>query len=330
MEVIEQGCGRVFSDPDPDHAREFFRTKSRVARDKLMDLRDAIAEYVHDGDYLATGGFGANRTPVAACHEILRQGKKNMGFAGHTSTHDFQLFCAGEVFTKLDVGYILGLEARGLSACARRYMESGKVEVSEWTNYALAARLKAAAMGVAFMPIRCMMGTDTIKFSGGKIIECPFTGTKYVAVPALFPDVAIIHVHEADSSGNCRIFDISVADLELARAAKRVLITCERLISNEEIRRAPYETAIPYYCVDAVCEVPFGAYPGVMAYEYFSDEEHLQEWLQVEKDPEQLRNFLDTNVYNCQDHLEYINLHGGHKKMRALRNRELLLAAHRA
>jgi glutaconate CoA-transferase, subunit A len=330
VEVIEQGIGRVFSDPDPDHARQFFQTKSRVQKNKLMDLRDAIAEYVHDGEYFATGGFGANRTPIAACHEILRQGRKDMGFAGHTSTHDFQLFCAGEVFTKLDVAYILGLEARGLSACARRYMESGKVEVCEWTNYALAARLKAAAMGVAFMPIRSMIGTDTLKFSGGKIIECPFTGTKYVAVPALWPDVAIIHVHEADIYGNCRIFDISVADLDLARAAKRVIITCERLIRNDEIRRAPYQTVIPYYCVDAVCEVKFGAYPGVMAYEYFSDEEHLQEWLQVEKDAEQFQKFLAANIYNCQDHMEYINLHGGLKKMLALRHKELLLTATRA
>ena len=148
MKVLEEGKGRLFTDPDPDKAREFFRNKSRKLENKLMPLKTAIEKFVHDGEYLAIGGFGANRTPIAACHEILRQGRKHMGFAGHTSTHDFQILCAGEVFDKCDIAYIIGLEARGLSNCARKYMQSGKVEICEWTNYALAARLRAAAAGV--------------------------------------------------------------------------------------------------------------------------------------------------------------------------------------
>ena len=96
MDVIAQGKGRLFTDPDPDEAREFFRKKSRKMTNKLMSLDKAVAKFVHDGEYLAIGGFGANRTPVAACHEILRQGRKNMGFAGHTSTHDFQILAAGK------------------------------------------------------------------------------------------------------------------------------------------------------------------------------------------------------------------------------------------
>ncbi|MEA3487278.1 MAG: CoA-transferase [Thermodesulfobacteriota bacterium] len=123
-----------------------------------MFLKDAVAKYVHDGEYLAIGGFGANRTPIAACHEIVRQRKKNMAFAGHTATHDFQILTAGKVFDKLDVTYVVGLEARGLSPNARRYMQSGEVGASEWTNYCLSARLKAAAMGISFIPARNVMG----------------------------------------------------------------------------------------------------------------------------------------------------------------------------
>ena len=93
MKVLEEGNGRLFTDPDPDKAREFFRHKSRKLENKLMPLKTAIEKFVHDGDYLAIGGFGANRTPIAACHEILRQGRKHMGFAGHTSTHDFEILC---------------------------------------------------------------------------------------------------------------------------------------------------------------------------------------------------------------------------------------------
>jgi glutaconate CoA-transferase, subunit A len=323
--VLEEGKGRLFTDPDPDKAREFFRKKSRKMKSKVMSLNEAIAKFVHDGDYLAVGGFGANRTPIAACHEIVRQGRKNMAFAGKTATHDFQILAAGEVFDRLDVAYIVGLEARGLSLCSRRYMESGKVEVCEWTNYGLAARFKAAAMGVPYVPARNMLGTDTFRYSGAKIVECPFTGKRLTLLPALYPDVAVIHVHESDVYGNARIRGILIMDGDLSKAAKHLIITTERLISNDEIRRDPTSTSIPFYLVDAVCEVRYGAYPGTMAYEYFSDEEHLREWLNVQKDPEEFRRFLARNIYECPDHYEYIRRNGGIEKMNRLRQKELLL-----
>lgn len=323
--ILDEGVGVLFANPDPDLARAFSRTKNRGQRNKVKSLKQAIAEFVHDGDYLATGGFGSNRTPLAACHEIVRQKKKNMAFAGHTTTHDFQVLCAGETFNRVDCAYIIGMEARGLSPNARRYMESGAVEVTEWTNYALAARLKAGAMGVSFVPVRSMMGTDTFKYSAAKLIECPFTGKKVVLLPALYPDVCVIHVHEADMYGNCRFKGISVVDIELACASKRVIITCERLIANEEIRHDPSATQIPFYLVDAVCEVPFGGYPGNMPYEYFSDEEHLKEWLTVEKDPALFSTFLEKNIYSCEDHFQYIEKNGGLHKLQALRAKEFLL-----
>ena len=247
-----------------------------------------------------------------------------MGFAGHTSTHDFQILAAGEVFDRVDVAYIVGLEARGLSPCARRYMESGKVEVCEWTNYSLAARLKAAAMGVPYVPTRNVLGTDTFKYSAGKIAECPFTGKRMMLQPALYPDISVIHVHEADVYGNARIRGILISDDDLARASKHLIITTERLISNEEIRSDPSRTVIPFYLVDAVCEVPHGAYPGTMPYEYFSDEDHLQEWLRIQKDPDEFREFLTRNIYDCPDHDEYLRRNGGLEKIEELRHKELL------
>jgi glutaconate CoA-transferase subunit A len=325
VEVIKEGVGRLFTDSDPDAARGFFRKKSRKMVDKVMSLQKAIDTLVKDGDYLAIGGFGANRTPIAACHEIVRQGRHKMGFAGHTSTHDFEILCAGEVFNRVDIAYIIGLEARGLSPCARQYMESGKVEVTEWTNYSLAARLKAAVMGVPFVPTRNVLGTDTFHYSAGKIVKCPFTGKKLMLQPALYPDVSVIHVHEADIYGNSRIRGITVSDLDLARATKRLIITTERLVSNEEIRRDPTFTSIPFYLVDAVCEVPFGAYPGNMPYEYFSDEEHLREWLKAERDTEGFEEFLKYNIYDCKDHAEYIERNGGITKMNKLRAQEFLV-----
>ena len=183
FDVVAQGEGPLFMDPDADKAREFYRHKNRALVSKVMTVKEAVEKFVHDGEYLAIGGFGANRIPTAVCHEILRQKRKNMIFAGHTSTHDFQILSAGEVFDRCDIAYIIGLEARGLSPNARRYMESGKVKSCEWTNYSMALRLKAAAMGVSFLPGRNVMGTDTFKYSAIKVAKCPFTGQNYCPFP---------------------------------------------------------------------------------------------------------------------------------------------------
>jgi len=102
MTVIEQGRGELFTDPDPDKARTFFKGKNRKMVDKTMSLNNAVKEFVRDGDYLGIGGFGANRTPVAARHEIVRQGHRQMSFAGHTSTYDMQILSTGEVCDRLD------------------------------------------------------------------------------------------------------------------------------------------------------------------------------------------------------------------------------------
>ena len=242
---LHSGNGVLFTDPSADAARRVFAGKPRSLIDKRTTVAEAVAQWVHDADYLAIGGFGTNRIPTAVIHEILRQKKQNLGFAGHTATHDFQVLCAGnltgrgQTLARVDIAYVVGLEARGLSPHARRVMESGTVEVTEWTNYALAVRLQAAAMGVPFLPARSLLGTDTFRRSAGKEILCPFTGEKLLALPALYPDIAAIHVHEADCFGNAYIKGTTVADLELARAAKRLVITCERFVPHETFRADP-------------------------------------------------------------------------------------------
>ncbi len=327
MEVLSQGINPIFTDPDANKAREFFRQKSRALTDKRMTDQEAVEEFIHDGDYFAAGGFGANRIPNSILHEIVRQHKKNLGFLGHTSTHDFQVLVAGECIDRCDAAYIVGLEARGLSPNARRYVQSGKIKLTEWSNYALDARLKAAADGVSFGIVRSLLGTDTFKMSAAKVIECPFTGQKYAAVPACWPDVAAIHVHQADMYGNSIIKGISVADLELARASKRLIITTEKVVSNSVIRENPTYTSIPYYMVDAVVESPYGSYPGNMAYCYFSDEQHLSEWLKVEKDPEAFVKFLDHYIYSSANFEEYIEKCGGLKRIEELQKLENIVEA---
>jgi len=324
-EAQPEGTRPLFMAPDVDAARQHFRTKAKGMVDKVTTVSEAVARLIHDGDYIAIGGFGTNRIPTAVLHEIVRQGKRHLGVSGHTATHDFQILAAGGCMDRCDVAYVVGLEARGLSRAARRLFEDAGVQATEWTNAALAWRYRAAAMGIPFIPARIMLGTDTLRYSAAKVITCPYTGMKLVALPALYPDVAIIHVHRADRYGNCQIDGINVADNDLARAAKRVIITTERLVPTEEFRREPHRTAIPFFCVDAVIEVPYGSYPGNMPYEYFSDEEHLREWLAAEEDPQTFRKFLDKYIYGTRDFNEYLELCGGIEKLRRLRALEFLV-----
>lgn len=316
---LKTGLGDIFTDVDPDNMREEFRKKSKAMIDKRMTVNQAVEKFIHDGDYLAIGGFGGVRIPTAVLHEIVRLKRKNLGFSGHVSTHDCQILAAGECFDRCDASYIVGLEARGLSKTSRRLFESGKVKVTEWSNGGLSWRYKAGAMGIPFMPIRSMLGTDTFKYSAAKEILCPFTGKKLLAVPALHPDVAVIHVHRADIYGNCQIDGIIVDDDNIAKASKRLIITTEKIVSNDEIRSNPNRTLIPYWCVDAVIEVPYGSYPGNMAGEYYSDEEHIGEWLSAEADETKFKEFIDKFIYSCKDFNEYLEKCGGIEKMNKLK-----------
>ena len=322
---LQTGQGELFMSPNVEDARAFFHQKKKLMTNKLTSVKEAVERYIHNGDYLAIGGFGGVRIPTSLLHEVIRQQKKNLGFSGHVATHDCQILSAGECFNRCDAAYIVGLEARGLSTNARRLFESGTIQVTEWSNAALSWRFKAAAMGVPFLPCRSMLGTDTFKYSAAKEIECPFTGQKLLAVPALFPDVAFIHVHRADIYGNCQIDGILVADDDIAKASKHVIVTTEKIIDHEEIRREPGKTIIPFWCVDAVIEVPFGSYPGNMPGEYYSDEEHLAEWLKKEKNPEEFAAFIRKNILETKDFYEYLQLNGGIQKIQKLHQTEHLL-----
>jgi glutaconate CoA-transferase subunit A len=316
--------GKIFSEIDVDLMRDFFKSKSKKLVNKITTIEKAVSEMIHNGDYIATGGFGMIRIPTAVLHEIVRQKKKELIFSGHTSTHDCEILAAGKSFSKCDIAYVIGLEAMGIPKMTRKYFET-EVEYTEWTNSTMSWRLKAAAMGIPFLPVRTMLGTDTGKYSAAKGITCPFTGKKLFAVPALYPDVAIIHVHEADVFGNSHIEGIFVSDPDLARASKRVIVTTEKLVPEEHFRNNPENTTIPFYLVDAVIEVPYGSYPGNMPYKYYLDVEHLKEWFNAETEPEKYEKFVNKNIFNCKNFNEYLTLNGGIEKMRKLRNIEYMI-----
>lgn len=317
---LEEGMEELFVNPDADTARAQFREKNRGLTNKVMSAEEAVKTLVNDGDYLAVGGFGHVRIPTAILYEVVRQGKKNLGMAGHTSIYDSDLLATPGLMDRCDISYVIGYEIRGLSASARRAFQSKAIRKTDWSNGALAWRFAAGAAGLSFIPSRHMLGTDTFRHSAAKTVECPFTGQRYCALPALYPDVAIIHVHNADTYGNAQITDgILISDPMVARCSKRVIISTERLIPHEEIRANPKDTTIPYYCVDAVVEQPYGSHPGNMPGEYWFDEDFFKLYLNTVKTEEGAEQLYKEYIYDVASFEEYLEKIGGVKKMRELR-----------
>jgi glutaconate CoA-transferase subunit A len=246
---------------------------------------------------------------MSLVNEIVRQGKKDLRLAGQ-GVFELDIILAAGLVKAIDITYI-GLEVYGVSNGLRRAVESGQVETCvDWSNASIAWRFKAAAMGVPFIPVRSMLGTDTLKYSAAKVVECPFTGDPICLIPALILDVGLIHVHRADKYGNAQIDGISGFAVEMARASKRLIISAEKIVDNEEIRRYPDRTMIPYYLVDAVVEAPFGSHPGEMCYVYRRDESQIKEWVEAAPDPEKAQAYLDKYVHSVKDHQEYLELIG--------------------
>ena len=306
MNVIESGLGELLQPPDLNSFREWNRQKPKALIDKRMTEAEAISRFVHDGDYLGTELYGTVRCPMSLVYVIVRQGKKDLRIAGQ-GVLELDMLLGASLVKELDIIYI-GLEVYGVSNVLRREVESGRVtKCVEWSNASLAWRFKATAMGVPFVPVRSMLGTDTLKYSSAKVIECPFTGDPVCLVPALILDVGIIHVHRADKYGNAQIDGISGFAAELARSSKRLILSAEKIVDNEELRSHPDRNIIPYYLVDAVVSAPFASHPGEMCYVHARDETQIKEWVEDSTKPETTQAYLDKYVYSVQNHKEYLD-----------------------
>ncbi|PMP93571.1 MAG: hypothetical protein C0173_00295 [Desulfurella sp.] len=178
---------------------------------------------------------------------------------------------------------------------------------------------------VFLLPARSILGTDTFKYSAAKEITCPFSGKTYAAIPALYPDIVFIHVHAADIYGNSFIRGTTLVDVELAEASKKVIITTEKLVPTEFFRDDPLKTTIHFYLVDAVVEVPFGAHPGGMPYEYHMDVDFLREMLKAAENESSYNAFLEKYIYNVKDFNGFLEMTGGIEKLRKLRHKVLHL-----
>lgn len=317
MKVLAEGEGELLAWMSPDDARTWMQeNKPRALIDKRMTMSEAVKRFTKDGDYFAMGGFGHIRLSMEGIYEMIRQKRRNLVMAGKTSVHDVDILIGGGVVDRVECAYAHGHELRGLSPAGRRATESGRVKiVAELSNAAFQWRFKAASMGLPWFPARVMMGTDTFRYSSSKVVEDPYTGKPITLIPACYPDFAFIHVHRCDKYGNCQIDGTTIEDIELSRAAKRLIVTTEKLIPHEKITDHPDRTAIPHFVVDAVIESKYGCHPGNMPGLYYSDEAHMAEWLTLSRSDEGVQEYMDKYVFGVKNQEEYIELIGGEEKM---------------
>jgi len=296
----------------PDEFRRWVReNKSRDMVDKVMTEREAVSRFVPDGAYISYDFSSLTRGPQALIREIIRQRKRDLWVCAEFTLHDSPLLVGGGCCTRIDVGFL------GYGNYIGRSVSEGKVKVFEWTNGMLASRIMAGARGIPFIPVRNFLGTDGLKYSGAKVINDPFTGDPVCLAPALNPDVFMVHVHQADIYGNARIFGTNLFALEAAIASKRVIVSTEEIIEPLEFRKDPGHTTIPYFLVDAVAHLPFGAYPGAVPGRYELHLEHLDRLNAIQTD-EQMQEYLGRYVYSVQDHLEFLEKLVGWPKLREL------------
>jgi glutaconate CoA-transferase subunit A len=286
--------------------------RDRSLHEKVVSL-EAAAALVKDGENVGIGGSTLSRTPMAMIWALIRARKARLTCArGITSSEGDWLFASGACERMVTSWFSQGI-VWGVSKVMRHYVESGKARFDEWSHMAMGLRFKAGAMGVPFLPMRSMLGSDVARLRpDAREIDCPFTGDKLLLVPALNPDVALIHVQRCDAYGNAQIDGLQFLDIDLAMAANRVILTTERIVSNDQIRRAPDQTKIPFFAVEAVVEVPFGCVPHECSNVYEPLFSHMDDYTsRVNADPvDAMAEYLKRYIYGPQSWTDYLNLLG--------------------
>jgi glutaconate CoA-transferase subunit A len=294
---------------------------TKLAKDKVMSLKAAVGAFVRNGCHLAIGGFTLSRNPMAAVYEIIRQSIKDLHLYVHSNGQGVDELIGAGCVARVEIAY--GGTGKFAATCIRfrKAVEEGGIQVEDYSNYQMTLRFLAGAMGVPFLPTRSSLGTDIIdkwgfsqemrraepKIPDQKLIvlDNPFHGwgdaDKVVLVPAINPDVTLIHVQKADRRGNCRLQGLTFADVEQAKAARCVIVTCEQLADDDELRLHSDQNQIPFIHVDAVVPVPYGAYPTACYNYYDYDPIYLKQYAGNAKDDLRFNAYLE-HIRATADH----------------------------
>ncbi|MEW6673910.1 MAG: CoA-transferase [Thermodesulfobacteriota bacterium] len=303
--------------------------------DKVMTLEEAIRKYVKDGSHISIGGFTINRNPMAAVYEIIRQGVSGLHLYAHSNGQGADELIGGGCVSRMDIAY--GGSGKYAATCIRfrKAVQEGTIRVEDYSNFQMTLRFMAGAMGIPFLPAVSALGTDLVNIWGFSeemrrkdsslpkrkmvVIDNPFEGwldtPKVVLVPAIRTDVTILHVQKADRQGTGRILGLTFADIEQAKSAKHLILTCEELVDTEVLRVNPDQNNIPFIHVDAVVHVPHGAYPTACYRYYDYDPIFLWAYAEYAKDDQRYREYLQEMIYGTRSHGEFIALNGGMERL---------------
>jgi glutaconate CoA-transferase subunit A len=282
-------------------------------------MREAVAAHVHDGDTVVIEGF-THLICFAAGHEIIRQRRRDLVLCRLTPDLIYDQMIAAGCARKLVFSWAGNPGAGSLHAFRRAVEGKGAptLELEEYSHFGMVGRLCAGAARLPFWPMRNYMGTD-LPVVNPRIatVECPYTGERLATVPALNPDVTIVHAQRADAQGNTQIWGLLGVQKEAAFASARVIVVVEELVDEQIIRADPNRTLIPGLAVDAVVVEPWGAHPSYAQGYYDRDNEFYVRWEAISRNPAELERYLDESVYGVKDRAEYVERSGGLERLRA-------------
>jgi len=280
---------------------------------KIVPL-NALKSFISDNQIIAVGGTLSTKEPMALIREIIRQGITGLTTIGGAHGIDIDLLCAGGAAKTIQNSFV-GFEFDfGIAPNYRRLVQEGKVIPNDSDCDFTLNQFRAAELGIPFMPMPLVGGTDLLKLHPEfKTMECPYTGQKVTIVPALKPDVAIIHAHYGDEEGNVKMFRPHFADMLIATIAETTIVSVEEIVSKERLREL--EPELPGYHVDALIHIPFGAHPTSCYPNYVYDREHISEYVELAKQGEEVFNkeYLQKYVFGVESNEEYLNLIGEEK-----------------
>ena len=271
---------------------------------KLIPLSEAIDKYVKNGDLVYAAGF-THLIPFAAGHEIIRQGKKDLTLARATPDLIYDQLVAAGCATKVVFSY-MGNPGVGSLRFVRAQIEAGNLEWEEYSHFGMISRLQAGAAGLPFMPMNQTAAVDLEEANPNyrRVLD-PYSDREVVVVPALNPDVAIVHAQRADAAGNAHIWGITGEQKEAAFAASKVILTAEEIVTEDIIRSDPNRTLIPGFIVSAVCHVPYAAHPSYTQGYYDRDNTFYLAWDKVSRSLDAVSDYLDEWVFGVHDRAEY-------------------------
>ncbi|MGA0931789.1 MAG: CoA transferase subunit A [Candidatus Nanopelagicales bacterium] len=274
---------------------------------EFMTLSDAVRAYVHDGDTIAMEGF-THLIPYAAGHEVIRQGISDLALVRMTPDVIYDQLIGVGAARKLVFSWG-GNPGVGSLHRFREAVESSRprpLEIEEHSHAGMATRYVAGASGLPFGVLRGYIGTDLPKHTKTIApITCPFTGEQLTAVPALRPDVGVIHAQQADRHGNVGIWGIRGVQKEAVLASTRSIVTVEEIVDELDSR---VTVTLPSWVVSAVSLVPRGAHPSYTHGYYERDNAFYKAWDDVSRDPETFNAWIDRHVRQTADYAEYLQL----------------------